>query len=71
MQWMWNAWLQRPHIGGQSSPGALQSGQHASKGIRQMPQHSSFTFQDHVATPCQRLTLTFISCSPHGPPEDP
>ena len=34
MQCMWNAWLQDPQTGGQSSPGTLQSGQHASKGCR-------------------------------------
>ena len=32
MQCMWNAWLHEPHTGGQSSPGILQSGQHASNG---------------------------------------
>lgn len=38
---------------GQSSPGNMQSVQHASNGIRQMPQLSSFAIQRHVATPTQ------------------
>lgn len=38
---------------GQSSPGILQSGQLASKGILHIPQLSSFAIQRQVATPVQ------------------
>lgn len=41
MQCIWKACVHLPHTGGQSSPGILQSGQHASKGLRQIPQVSS------------------------------
>ena len=40
---------------GQSSPGILQSGQLASKGIRQMPQLSSLAIHRQVATPVQPI----------------
>eukprot|EP00929_Paragymnodinium_shiwhaense_P103870 TRINITY_DN67708_c0_g1_i1.p2 TRINITY_DN67708_c0_g1~~TRINITY_DN67708_c0_g1_i1.p2 ORF type:complete len:102 (+),score=4.24 TRINITY_DN67708_c0_g1_i1:169-474(+) len=50
MQWMWKWWPHSPQTGGQSSPGILHSGQQASKGPRQMLQHSSSTSHCHVAT---------------------
>jgi len=49
--------------GGQSSPGYLTSGQQASKGYLQIPQHSSFTSHFQTATPCHRFTLIFIQRS--------
>ena len=43
----------RNEPGGQSSPGILHSGQHASKGFRQIPQSASLTFHFHTETACQ------------------
>ena len=59
-------------LSGQSSPGTLQAGQHASKGSRQIPQTSSSSsssvwltglpvFQRHSATACQDLIVIFIA----------
>lgn len=53
---------------GQSSPGILQSGQLASKGIRQIPQLSSFAIHLQVATPVQPVidymySSTFLDSS--------
>ena len=42
--------MQRPHTGGQSSPGILQSGQQTSNSFRQMPQQSSFEPHFQLAT---------------------
>ena len=44
-------------LSGQSSPGSLQSGQHPSKAILQIPQVSSWASQVHEATACH-LYLT-------------
>lgn len=45
---------------GQSSPGILQSGQLASKGILHIPQLSSFAIQRQVATPVQPTKNIYI-----------
>lgn len=60
IQWMWKQWEQAPHTNGQSSPGNLQSGQQLSKGIRQMPQLSSFATHRQVATPVQPWRLKYV-----------
>ncbi|KAJ1398313.1 hypothetical protein SESBI_31153 [Sesbania bispinosa] len=39
-------------LSGQSSPGSLQSGQHPSKAILQIPHVSSWASQVHEATAC-------------------
>ena len=49
--------------GGQSSPGTLQSGQHASKAFLHIPQQSSFTFHLHAATPCHSVSLVHLCIS--------
>lgn len=53
IQWMWKQCEHAPQTSGQSSPGSLQSGQQLSKGMRQIPQLSSFATQRQVATPVQ------------------
>lgn len=55
IQCMWKQWEHAPQTKGHSSPGNLQSGQQLSKGIRQMPQLSSFAIHLQVATPVQPM----------------
>lgn len=55
MQCMWKQWVQAPQTSGQSSPGRVHSVQQLSKGIRQMPQLSSFAIQRQVATAVQSV----------------
>jgi len=59
MQCIWKQCEHWPQTKGQSSPGNLQSEQHASKGIRQIPHESSLATQCHAATARQLLTRTF------------
>jgi len=59
--YIWKTCLHCPVRMGQSSPGMLQSGQHPSKGTRQIPHTSSLgTFHFHIATAFTRLILIFI-----------
>lgn len=61
MQCMWKQCEHWPQTSGQSSPGSLQSGQQPSKGIRQIPQLSSFATHFHEATPVHCFMVTFIA----------